>query len=284
MKKTFFILLFIPIFLFLKAQTSVYEVSNGSHTIYLGGTIHILKKTDFPLPKAYDLAYDAAETIVLEADLSELENSELTKEMASKMVYQDGRTLKTELDKKTYKLLETACKSQKIPLFAVQKMKPSMVVMMLTMLKMQKMGYTENGVDLHYENKAKEDEKKLAFLETAEFQFNLLNNLGDQDEKAFITYSLKDMNNIENSFNEMKAAWLKGDGKTLVKQNKEMETDFPEIYADLLTKRNKNWIIQIEEMIAKNEKVFILVGAMHLYGNDGLLQMLSERNYTIKQL
>ena len=128
--------------------------------------------------------------------------------MMDGMMYKDGKTLKTELSKKTYKSLEVACKENSIPIALLQKMKPSAAVLALTMLKMMKMGYLENGVDAHFEDLAKKDKKSIKYLESVDLQLDLLMNLGKEDEDKFILSSIEDIDNMDADFEVMKKAWL----------------------------------------------------------------------------
>ena len=84
---------------------------------------------------------------------------------------------------------------------------------------------------------------------------------------------------------QLKAAWRQGDNLTLEKIGiNEWREDFPVIYQNLLVRRNNAWIPQIEAMLNTNPTEAVLVGALHLVGNEGVLQQLRDRGYKVEQL
>ena len=266
------------------AQSSGFKITGNGTTLYLGGTIHMLKKSDFPLPTQYDSVYKKANVLYFETDVSDMQTKDGQAKMLQDMMYQDGKTLKTELSKKTFASLEKTCKENSLPIALLQKMKPSAAIIALTVIKMMKMGYIENGVDAHFETIAKKDKKPIKYLESVEFQLDLMTNIGGDDEDKFVLNSIKDIDNMEADFEVMKKAWIEGDEKNIQIQAIEMKNEYPEMYKSLLTERNKNWMEKIIPMLSTEEVELILVGALHLYGEDGLLKLLKEQGFEIEQL
>jgi len=148
------------------AQTSVWKVTNNDKTIYIGGTVHVLRPEDSPFPAPFDSAYAAADKLIFEADMSALENQEVAQQIMKQAMYNDERTLKSELDSATYALLESEFAMIQMPISTFAKFKPSMAVISLTMLKMQQdMGTISEGVDRTFYNRAIADGKQLEYLE-----------------------------------------------------------------------------------------------------------------------
>lgn len=266
------------------AQTAVYKVTGNGTEMYIGGTIHLLKKTDFPLSAAYDSAYKKADLVYFETDMSEMNAEKWQVQMMQNMMYQDERSLETELSKKAYKSLEKTCNANNIAIAALQKFKPSAAVLALTVVEMMKMGYVENGVDAHFENKAQKENKEIKYLESVAFQIDLMTKLGSENENKFVLSSIRDIENMEADFEIMKKAWLVGDEKNIQIEALEMKKEFPEMYKSLLTDRNNNWMKKIIPMMDTEEIELILVGALHLYGEFGLLTQLEAQGFNIKQL
>ena len=90
---------------------------------------------------------------------------------------------------------------------------------------------------------------------------------------------------VSPALSALKAAWRKGDNRELIKVAlAPWLADFPELYQSLLVKRNTAWLPQLEAMLASPEVEYVLVGALHLVGKDGVINMLESRGYQVEQL
>jgi uncharacterized protein YbaP (TraB family) len=156
---------------------------------------------------------------------------------------------------------------------------------MLTIIELKKLGVDSEGVDAFYNNKASQDDKTLGKLETVDQQISFLSSLGEKNPDEFIMYTLRDMKELPKIFGNMKAAWKIGDTKKLAEIGiTPLKQNFPDIYQNLLVKRNNAWIPQIEVMMKTKEIEMILVGALHLAGNESVLAQLKALGYTVEQL
>lgn len=286
MKRTI-IILFLSLFSITNclAQTSVWKVTNDKgSSIYLGGTVHLLSPKDYPLPKEFYTAYEKSEAIAIEADIEQMEDPSIAQKMMGKIMYQDDRTLSKVLDKPVYELLKKECAKFNLPIGNLEKLKPSMVIVTLTGMKMKSSGITSEGVDKHFLTKAKSDKKEVFFLESIDSQLNLLANMGDGNENNFVKKSLKELDETETLMDGLISDWRKGEHKIMGKQIKEMKSDYPKLHKDLLVNRNNNWIPVIDNYLSTEKTEFVLMGALHLYGDSGILNQLKKKGYTIKQL
>lgn len=265
------------------ADTFVWKVTKGADELYIGGTIHVLSPSDYPLPVEYDQAYRQADAVILETDLQRLQTPQMQQLMLSKMTYSDGRTLKQVLNKKTYQALEAFFEDRNMSMAAVQQFKPGMASMMMTMLELQRLGLAGVGVDQFYTNKARVDKKALGQLESVEQQLDFLAGMGEGQESELIDYTLRDLKKLTEFFNALKQAWRKGDVKSLETLGiTELKQQFPQVYNSLLVQRNNAWIPQIESMLKTKEVEFVLVGALHLVGDDGVIEQLIDRGYSVE--
>lgn len=279
------LILFCSINIFCCAQSSVWLIEGKGTTLYLGGTIHVLSSQDYPLPSEFDYAFAKSNVLVLEADVKKMEDPIIGQQIMMKSMYTDERTLKRVLNDEAYETLANGFENVGIPIINVEKFKPSIAILTLTVFKLQQLGLTATGVDLHFYNQAeKEGEKIFEFLESIEQQIDILVNLGEGNESNFIIYALKDLNNMEEMFQEMVTDWRKGSSNIFSKNLIEMKEDFPEIYSNLMLKRNNDWIPKIDTFLENKNIEFILVGVAHLHGPDGLLNKLKEKGYLIKQV
>lgn len=277
----FICILIVPVY----AESPLWKVSKGNDFLYIGGTVHVLGKEDFPLPAAFDKAYNNSEQVVFETDMKKLQEPEIQRVMLEKMSYSDGITLDKYLKPETYRDLKAFLKVRNVPVTAIKSFKPGMASTMITMIELQNLGIASEGVDQFYNNKASKDKKTLGKLETVEQQLNILAAMGEGNEDEFIAYTLRDLKQLPKMFKELKAAWRKGDNAKLAELTIDsLKKDFPAIYQSLLVKRNNAWVPQIETMLKTKEVEMVLVGALHLAGEESVLDQLKALGYKIEQL
>lgn len=269
---------------FTTAQSSVWKVSKDGNDMYLAGTIHLLKPSDYPLPQQFYTALDASDVLYVEADMDKMSDPATAQSMMSAMMLPEGQTLQTILDEDVYNSLAAECATVSLPIVNLNQFKPSLVVVTLSAMKMMSLGLSTEGVDKHLMGKAKEAEKAVEFMETIEFQINLLAAMGEGNENNFVKYSLEDIENIEEELDAMLLAWKNGSSEIMNEQIVEMKAEFPKLYKSLLLDRNKLWVEKINSLSTNDKTEFIAVGALHLHGDDGLLSQLKAQGYKVKQL
>ncbi|WP_370977818.1 TraB/GumN family protein [Agaribacterium sp. ZY112] len=267
-------------------SSSVWKISSGKNSFYLGGTLHVLKESDHPLPKAYEQAYQAADTIVFEADISALEDPATQVRLGMALMAKDGQMLQQVLKPETYQKLNEYAVSRGMAMQQFAPFTASGVALMLASIELTRLGYTsEWGVEQTINNQAVKDKKGLTALETADQQIAMLSTLGQGKEDELVLYTLNDILSLPQILADIKAAWRSGDLASLEKEFiVEFKRDYPDVYDSLLLERNKDWMQQFEPMMASEATEFVLVGAMHLVGEDGLLRSLKAKGYTLEQL
>lgn len=267
------------------ADSPVWKITKGGQTVYVGGTVHVLGEADFPLPEEFEQAYKQSAILVFEMDMAKTKSPEFQQVMLQHMTYQDGRTYADVLKPDTVTKLNTYMQQQGLPVSQLQVFKPSMLSVTLTLVELQRLGIGGKGVDEHYRNQGTSDKKSFLFLETPEQQIAYLAQMGEGYEDEFVNYTLNDLPNLGPMMAKLKAAWRVGDNKTLYDVTaKDQAENFPQFYQQLITERNTNWIPQIENYFKTNDVEFVLVGAMHLVGEEGVLKLLENKGYKIKQL
>ena len=205
--------------------------------------------------------------------------------MMAQMVYADGTTLDTVLKPETYAALKKHLAERNVPIEAMAQLKPSLVALTLSVMELQAMGFTSEGVDQYYSNKATAENKPQAWLETPDEQLAFLVGLGKDDESGMIDYAIKDVEEMPEVINLLRSSWLEGDMQALANATiDDFKANYPQIYQDLLVSRNKLWMPQIIKMLNDHPVEFILVGAMHLAGPDSLLTKIAAQGYKIEKL
>lgn len=268
-----------------QAETAVWQVEKDGNRMYLGGTLHLLTADDFPLPEAFDYAYSRAGTVYLETDIGAMNSPEFLSKSMAAMSYRDGRTLETVLEPDTYNQLKRYLAGKGMPIAMLNGLTAGGVSLTITILELQSLGYTNVGVDRHYYSKAWSDGKELGFFETPDEQLSFIAELGEGIEDEMVRYTLADIARLSELFNAMKAQWRNGDMEALFNTMiVDMKDQFPDAYASLFLNRNNAWMPTIEAMAATEEVEFVLVGAAHMAGPEGLISQLRAKGYKITQL
>jgi uncharacterized protein YbaP (TraB family) len=269
----------------LYADTSVWVAKGAGQTVYLGGTIHMLRQSDFPLPIEFQRAYQRADAIIFETDIGKMNDPALQQMMLTHMMYSDGRTLHSVLSPEAYAVLEAYCEKVGIPIASLHPFKPSMAILTLLSLELQRMGVTKNGVDTHFYQKAVTDGKTIRGLESIETQITFLSEMGEGNEDNFITHAISDFKRTRELIEQIITAWREGKVTAFERLFvADMKRDYPLLHRKLLVERNQNWLPRIEAYFQTPEIEFVLIGVAHLVGEHGILKQLAKRGYTIRKL
>lgn len=268
------------------AESAVWKVSKGEDYLYLAGTVHVLRASDYPLPREFEQAYADADRLFFETDIGAMNDVSLQQRMMTQMTYQDGRTLRTVLNEEAYQALtefvETA--GVPIPMAMMQTFKPGLLISTITLLEFQKLGFTPQGVDSYFFSRAMGDGKDRGELETLDEQIALLAGMGEGAESEYILYSLQDFTDMEIAIEDMVTAWRAGDVESLDQQFvAEMMEASEELYDSMLVRRNHAWLPRIEAMFDEAGIEYVLAGVAHMVGDDGLLALLRDRGYEVVQ-
>lgn len=286
-RNTLYAVLFMLLFAVSSADAGapVWKVSKDGNQLYIGGTIHVLGKTDYPLPAAFDAAYRQAERVVFETDLQKIKSPEVQQKLAQTMFYTDGRSLQQALDKQTFAELERYLASRGIPAATVLSFKPGMLALTLTIIELRRLGLGGAGVDEFYNTKALADHKKLGQLESVEQQLSFIAAMGEGNENDVINHTLRDLKELPRIMQSLKDAWRSGDINRLQEVGlKSFKQDSQALYDKLIVQRNNAWIPQLEALLKTGEVELVLVGALHLAGDEGVLAQLARRGYTVQML
>jgi uncharacterized protein len=265
------------------ADSPVWKVAKGDNHLFIGGTVHVLSQDDYPLPEAFEKAYSASSVIVFEADIQELQTPEFQKALLSRTSYPEDRNLLMFLTDDTQEHLTQFLASRQIPMDKLVKFKAGMVSITLTMVELQRLGLTGTGVDQFYSLRALNDGKETGHLETADEQLAFLATMGEGQEDVLIAYTLRQMEDLPELMHAMKDAWRTGDNTKMEEVAlKSIQKDFPEVTDQFVTDRNDAWLPKIEAMFQTDDVEFVLVGALHLVGENGLIKQLKEKGYAVE--
>ena len=265
------------------AASSVWRVSKAGNELYLGGTIHVLSAADYPLPCEFDYAYAQADKLVFETDILAAAKPEVAQQFLQAGLYPAGVTIEQKLSPETFTRLADYLRTKGLPVQNMQQFKPGFLMSVLVTTEMQSRGITAQGVDAHFSSLALEQGKAMGQLETLQQQVNFISEIGIGNEEKFFQYLLDNLAQFGQQFDGMRQAWRTGDMPRLssVSELDKMVTDFPKLFSALLLQRNKAWLPEIESMLQDEAVEYVLVGALHMVGEFGLLAELANRGYSV---
>jgi uncharacterized protein len=262
----------------------VWKVTSPKGTLYLAGSVHLLSADYYPLDPAFDMAFNASTTLVEELDMGEMLSPESQMKMLQRGMLPAGRTLDNVVGPETVKLVERAILDLGLPVAPLKQLKPWMIAITVQSLAWQKSGFNADlGLDKHFYDKAKAAGKRIVGLETLEYQIGRFDEMTPALQEQMLRETVKEISNTKESFAKMADAWKQGDVAGLEAQILDEIRSQPEMHQRLLVERNNAWMTKIEPLFGA-QPAFVVVGAAHLLGREGLLQMLAAKGYTVEQL
>jgi uncharacterized protein YbaP (TraB family) len=263
---------------------TLWKVQGDHNVIYLLGSVHVLKKENYPLPSVIESAFTNSGIVAFETDVAALEDPAIAMKIMSKARLPEGETLQTTLSADTYKAFTNQVNESGMPAMMFEQFTPAMAAMTLEVLEMRKLDLDpEYGIDKHFFKLAGEANKQIVPLETVDFQINLLTGFSKEEGDALIKSMLKEIKNAEKDLGEMLKAWQTGDAGKLEKLLNEAKQDFPAIYKRLVTDRSRNWIPKIQEFAHGEKNAIVIVGAGHLVGKEGVVELLKQKGMKVTQ-
>lgn len=266
-------------------KTSIWKVTKGDDSVYVGGTIHILPISEFPLPRKFTDIYENVDTLVFEVKMPDPADIEGQQKMMAGLAYAEGKTLKDVISDETYQALNTYLGHFGATADQLARFKPGMVASMLVTMEAKRAQLAGEGVDAYFMQLAQRDGKTSEYLESLDFQINMLANMGAGEEDRLISETLETLPELKDMLTKTIKAWRAGDTEqldTLVVDTFKRES--PSSYEDVFIKRNQDWLPQIEAMFGDDDLEFVLVGAGHLVGEDSVIALLEAKGYTIEQM
>jgi uncharacterized protein YbaP (TraB family) len=268
-----------------QAESSVWAANSSKATVYLAGSFHMLRESDYPLPAEFFTAYQDSHKIIFEVPPGEMEKLENAEKFLSAAIYSDGTTLKEHITSEAYAKAESFCNEQNYPIAQYRLFKPTFFVMTLTILEMNKIGADpQKGVDYFFKQKALSDGKATGSLETMEEQIRLLASIDANVGSDQILEAIDELKQVDAKLSEIIAAWRKGDEIKMEALYIQGLKSYPKLYQTLIVSRNNKWVKDIEGFLNTSGNTMVVVGAAHLAGADGLVNLLRKRGYKVVKL
>lgn len=266
-----------------RGPTSLWRVSNGVNEVLLGGTIHVLKQSDFPLPALFDEAFAQADILVTELDREEYLGIQ---EAIQPYLYIDAQQspLSQVLSPQLYQQIQAFLSNYNLSVLNYENFNPNWLAQDINSLALSSLGYGA-GVDQHFIDRAFNEALPNWGLETADYQFSVLSQTNQHlssEELLSSSLSYAQSPELETYVRRLIHAWREGDVEFISEELLAVEeAENPGDYFQIYTRRNANWIPQIEEFLQTAELELVLVGVAHMAGSDSVIAMLEERGYSV---
>jgi uncharacterized protein len=261
---------------------SVWKVSApGGGTLYLGGSVHALRSTDYPLPAAFNRAFEASSHLVFEVDDKGMSGT--TKSLVKAGEYPRGDSLKNHVDPRTYAYLKRVFALMQVPEAKWSRHRPWFLVLMLQASGMRDFS-GQLGVDQFLSNRAKANKKPVSGLESGAEHAAVYSGLTDRQGEALLLHMFIPQEGERGSSPSWMPAWRRGDADAIAASMHAAYREYPAFAVRILDERNRRWMPKIESYLRSGDTYYVVVGAAHIGGPNGLLAMLRAKGYQITQL
>jgi uncharacterized protein YbaP (TraB family) len=258
-------------------DTSVWSMKGERNTVYLAGSVHALPKDDAQFPEQLDRAYEAAQVIVLEVDLEDMNPLDAVKFITANGTLPANQSLEDVMGVESYARVSKLAASLDVPEVVIAKLEPWAAALILTQFALTRTGFDPNlGIDMQITARARKDGKPVEGLETVIDQLTVFDARTFAEQTRFLLDSADDAPNLDKDLKELIEAWRKGDLGALEEAFIKERAKSPQLYDALLGARNRQWLPKIEALLAEDRDYLVVVGALHFVGRDGLLALLEK--------
>jgi uncharacterized protein YbaP (TraB family) len=266
----------------------LWKVSDADSSVYLLGSFHLLKPSDYPLaPSTYEALADA-EQVLFELSPAELNDPALGRQMAAAALRRDGSTLQASLPPETWAQLVAFAQKRQIPLENLQSFEPWYASLIVALTELSAEGLDPSlGLDRHMAQRAAGDGKPTAGLETGAQQIAVFDGMAPALQLQALQDTLDDAAGMQSEVDRLHALWRAGDAEGLyAATGAEMKRDYPELYQRVNVDRNLAWMPRLQAALdqSQDDDTLVVVGALHLLGEDGLVARLAAKGYTVERV
>ena len=273
----------------------MWKVSDADNDLYLLGSFHMLRASDYPLSKDVDSAFDDAEALVFELSSEELLSPQLGTAMGQAALRIDGTPLNSELSKAAIARLDTwtAANGKELQTMGLsaqtlQMFEPWFVGLMISITEMNKQGLDPKfGLDMHLIGRASKASKPTSGLEKGSEQIAVFDGMSKTEQLQFLDESLSEAVDAKAEIEKLHSAWRRGDQDALWNgMAADMRREYPQLYRRVNVARNDAWVPKLQRMLdgEAEDDTLIVVGALHLLGEDGVVEKLRAKGYKVERV
>jgi len=264
---------------------SMWQVNGPQSRVYLLGSIHLLRKKDYPLPAAIYDAYRDADKLVMELDMDDMdpvEGQALSNELG---LIQDDRNLSDLMGADLYAQAKQLALAAQIPIGLLDRSEPWYAAMNVEIMLLIRMGFNPlYGIEKHLADMAQADGKEILGFETMRQQLQFLDGLSPDAQRELLIQALSEGVELPEIMDSMIGAWRSGDVKFLEENLLADMQKYPELNRVIVIDRNIEWTRRIEELLDDDLDYLIVVGTLHLVGEEGVPKLLEARGHQVTQM
>jgi uncharacterized protein YbaP (TraB family) len=256
---------------------ALWELHGKHNTVFLLGSIHVLRPADYPLDPALLQAYAAAKSLLMEINLADLDLDGLQAEMLASAMLPEGRSLPDVLGPKRYSRATALAHDVGVELAGFDRFAPWFAAEAISQVELQQLGFeSTSGVEMYFLDRARSDGKSIAGLETVHDQIALFEALSMDEQAGYLLSSLEQARELPKQVDDMVHAWRRGDTAWFDEQLRSEFGSDPALYRSLLAERNRKWVPKIEALLNDDKNYLVIVGTGHLVGRDSVIALLKK--------
>ena len=257
-----------------------WEVKGAHNTVFLLGSVHMLKPADSALPPEVLRAYDRASTLVMELDLNDVDPEQLMGSGLESATLPDDQSLSEVVGPDLYAQFLARAKPLGLDPEVTLRLQPWFAAILLEQMTLTQSGFEAGaGIDMQFTRRAAADHKPIVGLETMSQQMGFFTQLSSDQQRQFLRATLKDLDTEARDTAAVVRAWQLGDTAELERLLRDQSAQSPQLFRTLTTDRNRRWLPQITSLLGDDHDALVIVGAMHLIGRDGIIDLLKHRGY-----
>jgi uncharacterized protein YbaP (TraB family) len=257
----------------------------ATNRIYLLGSVHLLRREDHPLPTVIDAAYDDAETLFMELDMDDLDPMAMQATINRLGMLDEDQSLRAVMGEDLYNQAMQAADSLDIPLGMLARTEPWYAAITVEQLALTRIGFNPSwGIEMHMMSRASRDGKEIRGFESVEQQLGFLDGLSLDAQRELLMQTLAEGANIRDIMDQLIVAWRTGDIAYMEENLLAEIANYPELYEAIVAGRNRNWANTIDKLFGDEDDYLVIVGALHLIGDDGVPRLLESRGYKVSQM
>jgi hypothetical protein len=263
---------------------ALWMVKDADSTLYLFGTVHVLRPTTGWASDRVNAAFDSADEVWFE--ISDPDSQAAIMPLVQQYGLAPDKPLSSLLTAEEIADLDAAARTVGMTAAQLDPMRPWLAGLTLSVAPLVKAGYDpQSGVELALKARAEAAGKPIKAFETIDKQIRILATMEEPLQLEFIRQTLEDFDDAVQTLDHMVDAWSRGDMAELDRVVVEdMQQEAPGVYKAILVDRNADWANQIETLMQGSGTAFIAVGAAHLAGEDSVQAMLTQRGVTVERL
>jgi hypothetical protein len=267
------------------SPVTMWMAEGASNRVYVLGSIHLLREQDHPLPRIIGDAYEDAEILYMELDMDDLDPLHMQATINRLGMLEEGTSLREVMGDELYAEAATLATGLEIPLEMLDRTEPWFAAITVEQLVLARIGFNPAyGVEMHLLKKASADGKEILGFETVEQQLGYLDGLSLEAQRALLMQTLTESAAIGEIMDDLILAWRSGDIDYLEQTLLDDVSGYPELYDAIVADRNRLWVDTIDELLDDGEDYLVIVGALHLVGEDGVPRLLEQRGVRITQM